>query len=168
MRISSTDRGQNGKKDSPKLVAREWNQAITSQPLLFQTLLAAQIKQVNDKGSIGHFATQTADKFHGRFNRTASCQKIVHNQDFITRFDGINVDFQLIGAVLQLIGLSNNFTRKLTRFAYRNKADTQPQRYRRAKQEATRFGANYFSDPRIFVALNQQFNAEGVGFRIFQ
>ena len=50
----------------------------------------------------------------------------------------------------------------------RNKADAQTQRYRRAKQEATRFGANHFSDTRIFVAFNQQFNAEGVGFRVFQ
>lgn len=98
----------------------------------------------------------------------AGRQQIVNHQHFIARFNGVNVDLQLIGAILQLIGLGNGFTRQLTRLAYRNKAHAQRQRDRGAEQEATRLSPYHFGNTRVFVALGQQFNAKRVGLRVFQ
>jgi hypothetical protein len=36
------------------------------------------------------------------------------------------------------------------------------------RKEATRLGPYHFGNSRVFVALGQQFNAERVGFRVFQ
>ncbi len=84
------------------------------------------------------------------------------------RLDSINVNFQLIGAVFQLIALSNGFTRQFARLTHRHKTHAHRQRNRCAKQEATGFSTYYFGDPGVFITLNQQFNAEGVRFRVFQ
>ena len=115
-----------------------------------------------------HFATQTTDQFNRRFDSPTGCQQIVDHQYFIASFDRINVDLQLIGAVLQLVAFGDRFTRQLARFTHRDKTYAHGQRDRRAKQETTRFGAHDFGDAGVFVLLDQQFNAERVGFRVFQ
>lgn len=76
------------------------HQAITGNPLLFQTLLAAQIEQIDDERRIGDFPAQTTDQLHGRLNGAASRQQIIHDQHVVARFNRVDMDFQLIGAVL--------------------------------------------------------------------
>ncbi|SUG49033.1 Uncharacterised protein [Salmonella enterica subsp. arizonae] len=76
------------------------HQAITGNTLFFQTLFAAQIEQIDDERRIGDFSAQTTDQFHGRFNGAPGCQQIVHHQHIVAGFNRVNMDFQLIGAVL--------------------------------------------------------------------
>lgn len=118
-------------------------------PCFFETLFAAEIEQVDNERSVSHFTTQTTDQFNGRFDSAAGCQQIVHHQNFVARFDGINVDLQLIGAVFRVVSFTDGFTRQFARFTDRYKANAQTQSYRSAKQEATRFGADNFGNARI-------------------
>lgn len=37
------------------LMSREWHQAVAGNTLFFQTLLAAEIEQVDDECRVGHF-----------------------------------------------------------------------------------------------------------------
>ncbi len=101
----------------------------------FSRRCSPPIKQVDNERSVSHFTTQTTDQFNGRFDSAAGCQQIVHHQNFVARFDGINVDFQLIGAVFQVVIFTDGFTRQFARFTDRYKANAQTQSYRSAKQK---------------------------------
>lgn len=79
----------------------ERDKAVAGNALFFETLFTAEIEQVDNERSVSYFTTQTTDQFNGRFDSAAGCQQIVHHQNFVARFDGINVDFQLIGAVFR-------------------------------------------------------------------
>lgn len=94
-------------------MARERDKAVAGNALFFETLFAAEIEQVDNERSVSHFTTQTTDQFNGRFDSAAGCQQIVHHQNFVARFDGINVDLQLIGAVFQVVSFTDGFTRSL-------------------------------------------------------
>ncbi len=121
-------------------------------PCFFETLFAAEIEQVDNERSVSHFTTQTTDQFNGRFDSAAGCQQIVHHQNFVARFDGINVDLQLIGAVFRVVSFTDGFTRQLCPvYGPVQKANAQTQSYRSAKQEATRFGADNFGNARRFL-----------------
>lgn len=94
-------------------MTRERDQAIAVNSQFFQTLLAAQIEQIDNKSRIVHFTAQATDKLHGGVDGAAGCQQIVNHQDFIAFFDRIDMDFQLIGAVLKLVAFCDPVTQRL-------------------------------------------------------
>ena len=55
----------------------------------FQPLAPAQLGQINDKGARDDLAAQTLNQFDPGLRRAAGGQKIIHNQNLLTRFDRI-------------------------------------------------------------------------------
>jgi len=81
-------------------------------------------------------------------------EQIVADDDTVTGFDGVFVDFQGVGAVFKGVGNCRSFCRKFSWFAHRNEARTQAISQRRRKDKTTGFYAGDDVDrviPEVFA-----------------
>src|SRR5471032_1062171 len=136
-------------------MAGEGNQAIAIDIQIVQTLLTAEIWQINNKCGVGNFTPQTADQFGSRFDGPAGSQQVIDNKDFFTWLDSVGVNFQAVGAVFQLVAFAERSAWQLARLTYGNKAHSQRQSDGRTKQETACFSTYDFGYPCVTVAVSQ-------------
>src|ERR1700740_1519502 len=90
-----------------------------------QFAAAIQKGEFYGEGSTVYFAAELLNELGGWGSGAAGGEQVVANDDAISRLDGIFVDFQSIGTVLQCVGDAGGLGWELFWFANWNKAGPQ-------------------------------------------
>ena len=61
------------------------------------------------KASPTILAAQLADQLYRCFHRSSGCQQVIHDEHILPWLDGVEVDFERVGSVLQVIGNARCF-----------------------------------------------------------
>src|SRR6266545_1876042 len=106
---------------------------------------AAQIRQVDHESAADDRSAGGADQPERRFSRAAGCNQVVDEQDVLAALNPVGVQLEPVGAVLELVVVTEVFGRELPLFADRHETDIQSMSERGADNKAARF------DPRDLV-----------------
>src|ERR1700761_257293 len=77
--------------------------------------------ELDRKCDARNLAAQLFDELHGRLHGSTGCQQIVHQQYALARLDGIEMNFQRVAAVFQVVADLGHFRGKLLWLADRDK-----------------------------------------------
>src|SRR5579859_1021989 len=99
--------------------------------------------QLHHKAQAHDLRAQRFSQLHAGIRGAAGGQKVVHDHHALAWFDGIFVDLQSVGAVLELVAPFDRLRRELAGLADRHKAGVQTISQRRTKNETTRFNRQH-------------------------
>ena len=111
-----------------------------------------------------YFTARSTDQINGRTGGAAGGDQVIYQQNALTRFDRIGVDFHGVGAIFQIIFLADGFPRQFTFFTHGHKTNTQLVGDCTAKDKATGFDPGDLVDPDASMGLHQFVN----GMRIWR
>ena len=87
-------------------------------------------------------AAERLDEPAGRGRRAAGGEHVVDDEDPLAGVDGVAVDLELVGAVLEVVLLADDRPRQLARLADRHEPGPQAVGHRRGEDEAARLDAD--------------------------
>ncbi len=73
----------------------------------------------------------------------AGSQQVVTDENFLAGLHGVLMDFESVGAVLELVRDARRFRRQLFRFSHGDKTRAEPVRQRGSKNESARFHTDH-------------------------
>ncbi len=86
------------------------------------------------------------------------CQQVVDYEYTLTRLQPIDVNFESVFPVLQLVGVGTPFVGEFSRFSDRHESDPELQGEGRGKNKAPRFGGDDDIDRFLTIISDQLFN----------
>src|SRR5438445_10440886 len=119
---------------SRKLAQREHGIAES-----FYSFTAAQIRQVDHESAADDRSAGNADQPERRFSRAAGCNQVVDEQHLLAALNPVGMQLQPVGAVLEMVVVTEVFGRELPLFADRHETDVQSVSERGANNKAARF-----------------------------
>ena len=99
--------------------------------------------KLNGEGQPGDVSPELSHQLHGRFHRPARGQQVVHQDNVLTRLDGVQVNFERVRPILQIVGDAGRRSRQLARLAHRNEAGVQTVGQRGTEDESTRLDSQH-------------------------
>src|SRR6202163_3783382 len=105
---------------SRKLAQREHGIAES-----FYSFTAAQIRQVDHESAADDRSAGKADQRERRFSRAAGCDQVVDEQHLLAALNPFGMHLQPVGAVLEMVVVTEVFGWQLPLFADRHKTDVQ-------------------------------------------
>lgn len=116
---------------------------------------ATEEKEFDQKRHGGHVRAAAFHKLRRRLRGTARGQDVVHDQNLVAGAQSVQMHFQYVGAVFQLIRRGPRPVGKFPLFPDGDESRTQGGRYRAAENEAARFNGNDFIDGANAEGFNQ-------------
>ena len=114
-------------------------------------LSSVESEQFDDEGAAGNHGTALLDQATACLHRPTGGQQVVDHQDALIFFNAVDVHFQRIGAVFQVVFEGVRVVGQFARFTDRNESHIQFQRQGRGKNESARFSRCH--DINLFVAI---------------
>src|SRR6266403_2284087 len=127
-------------------VPLELAQAEYFQATSFQPLAAAVIRQIDHEAAFHHDSAHLLDQLRSRFGSAAGGDQVVQQQHAVARADRIDVDFDPIATVFELVVVPDRLGRELAFFADRNEPHAQGEGDRRSDDEAARLDSRDLVD----------------------
>src|SRR6266404_4943598 len=149
-------------------VPLELAQAEYFQATSFQPLAAAVIRQIDHEAAFHHDSAHLLDQLRSRFGSAAGGDQVVQQQHAVARADRIDVDFDPIATVFELVVVPDRLGRELAFLADRNEPHAQREGNRRSDDEATRFDTRDLVDFLIAVAVDDLLDRQAKPDRILQ
>lgn len=88
---------------------------------LREFLATLQEVELNGEGEAGDVSPQLLHQLYGRLHRAPSSQKIVHQDNVLTRLDGVKMNFEGVRPILQIVGNAGRRRRKFPWLSYGDK-----------------------------------------------
>src|SRR5258706_5963332 len=104
--------------------------------MAFELFATFEEGQFNQEGDARDMPTQLLYKLHSRRHSATRGQQIIHNQDTLTRTNGIGVHLYDVGAIFE--GILNTYCLrwKFAKFTHRHKTTIQQEGQQRTKNKA--------------------------------
>src|ERR1019366_8428938 len=105
--------------------------------------LRAALEEVefDREAEAGDLAAKLTHQLHRRLHGAAGGEQIVDDDHALSRLDRVEMDFEGVGSVLQVVAHAGGLCRQLLRLAHGNESSVQAVRQHRAKDEAARLDA---------------------------
>src|SRR5271155_1146298 len=97
--------------------------------------------EFDGEGGAGYFAAELLDQLDGGCRSAARGEQIVAKQHGLAGLDGVFVEFELVGAVFELVSDGGSFPGKLFGFAHGNETGAEAIGERGSEDEAAGFDA---------------------------
>src|SRR5580704_15078996 len=108
---------------------------------LFELLTALQKVEFDREGQSCNVSSELLNQLYRGFHRSAGRQQIVDEDHILAGLNRIEMNFQRIGAVFQVVSHASHGRRQLARLAYRYKSRIETISERRAEDEAASLDA---------------------------
>src|SRR5262249_43504426 len=106
--------------------------------------------ELDHEGAGDRLAADAPDEAQRGLHRAAGREKVVDHEDTLSRLCGVHVDFDAIGAVLELVALRGGLPGELAGLAYRHEPLLEVMGDGRAEDETARFDpADEIEGPRV-------------------
>src|SRR5438105_15664030 len=148
---------------SRKLAQRE--HGITES---FYSFTAAQIRQVDHESAANYRSAGNADQPERRFSRAAGCNQVVDEQHLLAALNPVGMQLQPVGAVLELVIVTEVFGGELPLFAHRHETDIQLVSERGADNKAPRFDRRYLVDRTAAIRRTELLDDRMKAIRVFE
>lgn len=125
-----------------------------------ESLASTKEIEFDSKAKADRIATEPAHELECGFHGAASGEQIIDKQNALAGLDGVEVNFEGVGAVFEIVGDADHGRGQLARLAHGDKAGVEAVGERRAEDEAARFNA----ENEIDLAF-QPVSGHGVGER---
>ena len=106
-------------------------------------LAAFEKCQLDQKSAFDDIGVAVFHNFATRFDCATCGQQVVHHENVFSLVNRINVHFQRIGTVFELVTVRVAFEGKFPRLPNRHKSNTQFERQRRGENEPARLGGDH-------------------------
>src|SRR5271166_4931871 len=135
---------------------------------LREFLPALEKVELYGEGQAGDVAPQLLHQLYGRLHRAPRRQQVVHQDNILARLDGVEMNFERVRPILQIVGNAGRRSRQLSRLSYGDKSSVQAVGERRAEDEAARFDAKHQVDVLSDVMGSQRVNQFGKALLVLQ
>jgi hypothetical protein len=136
--------------------------------VVFEAVAAFEEVEFDGEGEAGDLAAQLLDELYRCFHGAAGGEEIVDEDDALAGLDGIHMDLEGVGTVLEVVGDSGHWGGKLARLAHRNEAGIEAVREGGAEDESARLDAQHEVDFLLDVVGGQSVNELGEAGLVFE
>ena len=126
--------------------------------VLREAVAALQEVQLDGEGQSGDFAAQLLHELDGGFHRAAGSQQVIDQHYALSGLNGVQVNLQRVGAVLQIIGHARDGRGQFVRLAHGHKAGVEPVGQGGAKDKAAGLDAEDEVDLAREIVRRQRVN----------
>jgi hypothetical protein len=109
--------------------------------LFGEAFAAAEEVEFDSEGQAGDYAAELLDQLEGCFHGAAGGEQVVDEQDALAGLDGVEVDFEGVGAVFEVVGDAGDGRGELARLAHGDEAGVEAVGERGAEDESARLDA---------------------------
>src|SRR5271169_2727243 len=102
---------------------------------------AVEEGEFDGESCAGYFTAELLDQLDGGCRSAARGEQIIAKQHGLARLDGVFVEFELVGAVFELVSDGGSFTGQLFGFAHGNETGAEAIGERGSEDEAAGFDA---------------------------
>src|SRR5579859_4779307 len=93
--------------------------------VLFEPVPSMEKIELDGESKTDDSGPELPNQFHRGFHRSASSQKIVNDQNILPRLDGVEVNFECIGSIFQVVGYAGSRRGQFVRLAHRYESGVQ-------------------------------------------
>ena len=136
--------------------------------VFLEAVAAFEKVEFHGEGKAGDLSAELLDEFHGRFHGAAGGEEVVDEHDSLAGLDGVLVDFQRVGTVLQVVSHAGDGRRELAGLADRDEAGVEPVGESGAKDEAASLDAEDEVDLLFDVVSSESVNEFGEAGLVFE
>ena len=136
--------------------------------VLGEAFAAAEEVEFDGEGEAGDFAAELFDELDGGFHGAAGGEQVVDEQDALAGLDGVEVDFERVGAVFEIVGDAGYRCGQLARLADGDEAGIEAVGERGAEDESAGFDAEDEVDLAFKIVGGERVDEHGEAGAVFE